>query len=576
MAVYELSAGSGKYYDDVSKEFGGKELLGKGAQPEVSQPAAQPEEGAWYEDVNWPRVGSEVLGGLIGGAAALPTGPAGILIGAGLGAEAGGQISDIGQRELGGVDIEPTGLLGATTNVATNIAGQKAGGLLQPAGAYVAGLMAPVKNRMFGGEAKDIVNQFANLGIGQPSAGMVTGNRWIQGVEEGLHKMPGSAKTMREYTESVLSGLGDAQSQMAAQVGTSMSREGASDILTEGALEATKRFKGRRQELQDALVEKVGPDAMSPMTATQGIAESMTRQQAAAPGARKFMTPAIKEAQGIVGEQGEIPYSALREARTDLGARLEQPPIAGGYVGPAGASMRRVYGALKSDLDDMAKEYGEEHASNVLDRYTRYYSNISKPDLIKAVKRDDRAYKWLMEGTDQSGKRLGRMRNNLKSDEWDDIVATTVNRMGMAKPGTQNAAGDVFSPQSFMTEWNKLSPEAKNALFSGKKYTELRKSLNDLVGVSEAIKDMSYVKNPSGTAGMERVMEVLSSPTAMLSMLGMTMPQRVLAKKMVDPKFVNWLVDGAKVSPMNENAISAHMARLPAIVGREYLSEDQQ
>jgi hypothetical protein len=436
--------------------------------------------------------------------------------------------------------------------------------------------MAPVKNRMFGGSAKEIRNQFANLGLGQPSAGMVTGNRWLQTLEEGAQKMPGSAGMMREYSENILRGLGDAQSEMAKKVGIARSREGASEVISEGAEDAMQRFGARREGIEGALIENIGPDTISPMTATQGAAESMARQQAAAPGARKFMTPAIKEAQGIVGEQGGVPYAALREARTDLGSRLKVPVVAGGYVGKGEQAMRRVYGALKSDLDDMAKEYGEEHASNVLDRYTRYYSNINERDLIKAVKRDDTAYKWLMEGSEQTGKRLNRMRSNLKPEEWDDVVATTVNRLGLARPGGQNVAGDVFSPESFVTEWNKLAPEAKKALFSGEKYGELRDSLDDLAGVSDAIKELKYVKNPSGTAGIARAMELLSSPTAWLSLLGMTVPQRVIAKKMVDPKFVNWLVDGAKVSPMNENAISAHMARLPAIVGREYLSEDQQ
>ena len=45
------------------------------------------------------------------------------------------------------------------------------------------------------------------------------------------------------------------------------------------------------------------------------------------------------------------------------------------------------------------------------------------------------------------------------------LPASALERMGRALPGVQNAAGDVFSADRFLTNWNNMSQQAKASLF---------------------------------------------------------------------------------------------------------------
>lgn len=570
MATYQITSPDGKTYELEGPEGATQEEL-------IAQ-IPKEEKG-----INWPRMGAEFLGGIVGGFGGAPGGPLGAIAGAGLGAEGGGQMYDLSEKYIGGGDPEPTGLMGAAKNVGVNMLGQKIGGdVINYGGRQISKMLNPAANRLMGGGAPETITAFQNAGLRNPSAGMVSGNRWLQSMEEGLSKAPGSANYMREYTDSMLAGMGDEASRIAQlSGGRRLSQQGAGDVLSGGAGGSMARFGERRGLLEDALVSRIGKDTPVDMGGTRGLMETLQADKAVAPGARRFMDPAIGESKKIleVTEDlplgiSDLPYEAVRQARTDLGGRLETPSVAGGYVGLEGQQAKKVYGALLDDLNVAAKEQGALQQSRILDRYTRYYNRVDKPTLEMLIKRDDKAYKWMMEGSKDSGARIAKVRNNVTSGEWDDVVSTTIDRMGSATPGAQNMSGDLFSPNTFVTNWNKLAPEAKSSMFGGKKYKELRASLDNLGKVAEVVKDSGAVRNYSNTAAISGVLNALSNPVTAMSLGTAVIPQRIIAKNMTNPVFVNWLARGAKIDPADMNALSVHMARMPTLIGYE-LTQDQ-
>jgi hypothetical protein len=185
-------------------------------------------------------------------------------------------------------------------------------------------------------------------------------------------------------------------------------------------------------------------------------------------------------------------------------------------------------------------------------------ANVNMPTLqeIADLGADEQVWQYAMGEAAKGGSRLLRLRQNFQPDEWRTVAATVFDRLAQASPGARGAAelgGEAhdFSVSAFMTNWNKLSSEAKDALFGGPGMKEAREAIDQLVRVANRVKDVERMSNPSGTArGMltggsialagERALSgdiggaagVLASTTAL---------PYVTAKMMTNPTFVRWL-----------------------------------
>ncbi len=189
---------------------------------------------------------------------------------------------------------------------------------------------------------------------------------------------------------------------------------------------------------------------------------------------------------------------------------------------------------------------------------------------------DEKAWNFAWSQGNQGGTALARMRRHFTGEEWDVIQASFLHRLGQANPGAQNAAGDAFSPNTFMTNWNKLKPEAKNALFSGKRYAGLRADLDRLADVIGSMKDSLKMANTSNTAASmiayNQMQSVILGTAGYFggsqvgdqglggAAAGILAP-KAAAKLLTNPAFVKWLAS----APVRENQISGKIGQLGAI-----------
>mgnify|MGYP001572084768 FL=1 len=144
------------------------------------------------------------------------------------------------------------------------------------------------------------------------------------------------------------------------------------------------------------------------------------------------------------------------------------------------------------------------------------------------------------------------------------------NRLGRATPGNQNVEGDVFSSETFLTNWNRLSPGAKAQLFPDPPLRENIERIAKAAGVIRSGKGI--YANPSGTAGSFAAYSVYMSPIASV-MTGSLAPAAVGlgsagtafvgAKMLTNPKVVQWLA--TPVNPAKPGEAAAHLARLSVI-----------
>jgi hypothetical protein len=532
-----------------------------------------------------------IAGAGVGGLAGLPTGPGAILtateggiIGAGMGTAVGGSLFDASMNLLGGrIDTRTATdtTLEAGADVVTGAVGQRLGGLME----------SGVKAAVGGGKAaaKALADKFASLGITAP-AGAVSGSRTIGTLEKALEMAPGSSDILQKQAETVISQVKTAADGVAARFGAAKTTQGAGETIRQAAVASAERFGFKQEQIYTEAFDMIGAETPVAVRSVTALREEMEATLAQAPGALKgSLTPAINMLKAMEDDAakngGGIAFDALRQVRTMIGKDIAAPMLSGSS-GAQNAGLKRIYGALTEDLSAAAKATGPEAARKLeaADRFTRFWMNTAAQTMekINRFAADENAFRFALQSARDGGTALTRMRRHFTEDEWDTVSASVIERLGRAAPGAQDATGEVFSVSTFMTNWNRLAPEAKEALFGGKRYADSRKALDTLVDVVSSLKGVEKLTNTSNTARNMIAFSTINTLGAALgglaggdvesagggalaTLAGSVIAPRYAAKLITNPGFVKWLTTPV-TSP---GALSAHIGRLSALATAE-------
>jgi hypothetical protein len=546
---------------------------------------------------------AEMAGGVIGGALAVPpavlgapaTGGASTLLvpaGIGLGAAAGSDIEQMIAQFMGRVDTRslPRKALDNAITAGVNAAGQR---VADVAIQGVNKLVGPPIRRLFThSRPQDLLAAYERQGV-DPMAGAVSGSRPVQIAEHALSYTPGGSAPMQAATERTVGQVGQAAGRLASSVGGQETPQIVGGMLRNGADAAAQRFVKQREGLDAALETVIGRDTATPVNAVSTLLRQLKGDLKLAPRSRQAdLSRAIQELEAIQADAGQagIPFGTLRQIRTRIGRDLDRPDISGYRPGEQGA-MARVYGALTEDVKNAAAAAGPaaQKALALHDRYVRYQRTINLPILDELAKQkfDEKIFNWALQGGREGGTRLLRLRYNMRTQAgegtWDEMVSSVLTRMGQAKPGQQGVPvdllgpGDTFSPGTFLTNFASLSPEAKSALFGGKRYQALREGLDDLVKISASLKDAEKMANTSGTArGLLFTTLGLTAGQVMTgnvggaagTIAGAVVAPYVAARLITNPRFVRWLAV-TRMLGNDPNSITRHLGRLVAIAEAE-------
>lgn len=545
---------------------------------------------------------SEFVGGTAGGllaAGAAPATAGGSLLavpaGIGLGAAAGRESYQGLARLFYGTDDTrgvPQHLADTAVTAGVNSVGARVGDLV---GKGVNAAAGPVtrwgRNALIPG-GREAVRDFANAGV-TPSAGAITGNTGIQTAEKWLAGTPGGANPMRELGEKQVSEISSEADRIARQYGGGQAPKTAEEIggtIKESAKKAGERFNARQEQLYDDAFAKIGAD--SPVRLAGGsvdnLLSSFEAEMAKAPESLKpYYAKAMGRVQSLVNDaraNGTVPFDAVRQIRTLIGKDINDPVLAG-VSSAEQPALRRLYAALTEDVKATARAAGPdaEKALTTADRYTRFNMTRNIPTLQKIVDTgtDAQAFELAMRGSKNGGEQLRLLKRNFEPGEWDTLSGTVLGRMGRATPGQQGATAVAdeatdFSISTFLTNWNKMAPEARRELFGGTRYSAVAPQLDRLTRVMGRLKETDAVANPSGTGRMvaygasfagagAAANDVASGDVAggaKIAALTVVAP-RVAAKLITNPQFVRWLADG--VQPATEMGKTASLARLAGV-----------
>ena len=275
----------------------------------------------------------------------------------------------------------------------------------------------------------------------------------------------------------------------------------------------------------------------------------------------------------IIDENGNIPYPRLKIFRSSIGKKLNSPSLGGDERG----ALKQIYAGLSEDMKTAVSANGGEKglqafnkANNAFGRYQDILGKKINP--IIEAKTPEAVYSMAMSGSKQGGSNIKGIMKTLDPQQAEFVRGTITKRMGMANAGDQNATGEIFSPNKFLTEWNKISPEAKANIYTPAQV----KALNNLNTAIFNIKETSKIAQKSnnlpymnwlGLAGAV-IASPLGAGQAALAVGG----AKITANMMTSPRFINWLAQAPKVRP---NEIPKHLKELSVIASQnQALRED--
>jgi hypothetical protein len=297
--------------------------------------------------------------------------------------------------------------------------------------------------------------------------------------------------------------------------------------------------------------------------------------------------PATQTTIPATAPQG-VPFSAVKELRTKIGKEAASNAIMGT---PEQAEFKQMYGALSQDMKNgvaLADLQNGTKGTQALERANAYYSRaMERAGVVEPLANrstPEGAYNALGNSMNDGPTTYERVRNVISPEARQKVAATVIGDMGKATPGQQNADGSQWSTRTFITNFNKMDPDARSALFKrfpgGAQYET---DLKDIAKAADMINQGSKVwANPSGTG------QLLSNKASVYTLtvgayfyplaaagtaagLGLS---HATSRLMTNPKFVNWLAKAPTVKPHDMQSFSQRLINIAQQSGDKQFEQD--
>lgn len=531
---------------------------------------------------DWSSVGMEgaeflgALGGALGGTAvaAVP----GAVVGAGVGAATA---KETARGAIGPVDTRTPEQKAKDAGVTAvfNAAGEGAGALLGRAGTR----MAKWFLRGGAGEAgrQELARRLALMdayGL-KPTLNLVADKPSIAMIEKAVNYTP-AANVITSTVEQLQKDIAE-QVMQRVQKSVGVGDAEAGGIVREGIENHVGRFKAQSKLLFNAIDQHIAPASPTPVTNTMAALDRIVGPIAGAPNLSEsslVSNPILREVRELLKKDmdpntGTVPFQALRELRTRIGAKLTDAALIGDV---SHGELKALYGALSEDIGVAAQAAGPDAQAAYIAAQKHYRDGLAFIDdklqkIVGKNKLDEAITKSLDSNAKGGGTLIRAAREALTDDEFHIYRDAFVARMGKSPASGQTFSGDMFSTQTFLTNWAKMSDDSKDALF-GAKGTQFRKDMDDIAEISSIIRDAgrNYI-NPSGTAsafgagsfGLGAIAALMTGNLfALKGILATTAGAYGIAKLMTNRAFIHWLAVAPKINP---GGIPAHLGKLAAI-----------
>lgn len=494
------------------------------------------------------------------------------------------------------------------------------------------GTAAAVRGALRGGEAgrQELIQRtqdFRNAGV-TPTVGLATGSRPAQVIESALSRAPGGAGAMVSAADRIRAQLQDTANAARDAVSPVYGPGAAGDALMRGIAD----YRARQQDIysrMNARTASLIPEGAFPVASMLARGNATLPTVPGAPNVTGVLRQPLGFTQDVLGAlskdaapqppqsvpspilgpngspfvtmrpgtPGGLPFSGITGLKSAIGQQAfpSNPLAADANTG----ALKYLYSGAAQDARNAAMLADQQRAAMGLqpgaarsfDRANRFYSatqDVIDTALAPVYKAgegsSEGAYRRMEADARNSGQLIAQRMTSLPLPARQQTIATVIDRLGRANPGAQTAEGDAWSSGTFLTQWNKLQPEAKTAMFSAiPNGGAVRSQLDYIAKAAERIKGAASVyANPSGTAGTAALLGAgagIGSGAALmatghyhagLSTLGAILTtataNRLAAAMMTSPKAVTWLAESSQIPPQR---VAQHLKRLAVMANTE-------
>lgn len=382
---------------------------------------------------------------------------------------------------------------------------------------------------------------------------------------------PAGAGSIVSASQRVIAQGKAARDRAGASVGAIAQPEAAGEAAISGAKSFIKASASRIGNVYETAGRMAGNIRLPLPNAKAALDEQIARLKEV-PGGGNGLQEALSLRADL---EGDFTVQGIRDMRTEM---FVAPDFRGT---PVERRMRQIVDAAASDIEDGLVAAGKVDAARAFSTADRQWKErlttierVLEPIIGKGADRTksgEDVVKALQRAASGNGIRLEKFLGTLPEAERSIVRASLIGRMGQAAAGRQDAAGEAFSLDQFLTDWNKIGERSKNSIFGA----ESRAALNDLARVAQGSKEASGYANRSNTGGA--LAGIATGATAMFDIktLGATLALQYGAGKLLaSPKVARWLARAPKTSLSREAYVErlSRIARSEPAIANEVLS----
>jgi hypothetical protein len=374
---------------------------------------------------------------------------------------------------------------------------------------------------------------------------------------------------IRTATDKMLTQSEGGKSAIAASVGTPSEGALLGDQTLDAAVKSNKARRAAIGTLYDH-AESMSKGVNVTPAQTMSTLDGLLADEGSKIGGSKI-APVLQSFRDDLANAGTITVQQARDLRTNLREMLTNE--AGSTPNNADRITNHVMDAVNADMQsalpaDAFATYKQADAAWAQQRGLE--DDVLKPFLGKNFDNwGDDVAKKINADASGNGTRLARFLSALPDDQANNVRASLIDRLGNAKNGAQNAEGDAFSLDTFLTNWNQLKG-SRNLIFS----KDTVQSLDKLAKIAEVAKGYGRNRNFSNTGNV--VSSLLHGVPTTLGVMGSAfthdpkevvmgllasgftaLRQRGAAKLLASPDFAKKLAS----TPMNEKAAQSYWSR---------------
>lgn len=413
----------------------------------------------------------------------------------------------------------------------------------------------------------------------EPSVGQATENVFIKGLENLASRFPGSAGILKNFVERQQKSIGRTGQYISGKERTTA--EMAGRVIQEG-ISGKGGFLERTQavwnNLDNDLARKI-PEGVTlvPKNTQEALGKIASEVKGLEGSSRALMPDKIQAFANAFDREvkatgGRVSFDSFRALRTRLGYLMDDAIVSG----VPQAQVKLLYKGMSNDMRDVAKMVGAEKEWIRQNRYWTARMDRAETVIDKVLgknKAPEDVFKAINPKNADEATKLRMTLRSLEPAEREIVTDAVISRMGIQKGSKQGAAGDIFSSEQFLTNWNKMSESSKVHLFPDK---ETRTAMNAVANASEKIRFGEGLYAGAGAPGSFAAYSVYMSPLlaggaliaggpgvalATLAGAGATVGTAAIgAKLLTSKKFVQWLA--SPIRPADPRSVAAHLARL--------------